>query len=192
MPSTVAWQLHGYGRLSRKLPGVKLRRVVLADGRSYWLRPSFALPYMTGTVEELACPLLLAVYGVPPWLLTKGFGHSDMYWYRLIERLGQGSLVGTTVRHPSRLPAHLAADEHHVDWAGQKGYVATSVGIGIYTTRKTAICSRDVPLLARPTCDVFPRAGHCFGRASSALRQGTSSLPSRSSGTTFRQKIDHL
>ena len=25
---------------------------------------------------------------------------------------------------------HLAADEHHADWAGQKGYVATTVGGG--------------------------------------------------------------
>ena len=133
------YQLHGYGRPSQKLPGVKLRKVVLADGRSYWLRPSFALPYMTGTVEELAYPLLLAVHGVPPWLLTVGFGHNDMYWYRLIERLGRNSLVGTTVRDPSRLPAHLAADEHHVDWAGQKGYVATTVGgeclLGIALTK---------------------------------------------------------
>ena len=30
----------------------------------------------------------------------------------------------------SRLPAHLAADEHHADWSGQKGYVATTVGGG--------------------------------------------------------------
>ena len=66
----------------------------------------------------------------PPWLLKIGFGHSEMYWYRLVERLGRSSLVGTTVRDPARLPEHLAADEHHADWAGQKGYVATTVGGG--------------------------------------------------------------
>ena len=49
-----------------KLPGVKLRKIVLADGTSYWLRPSFVTSYMTGTVEELAYPLLLAAHGVPP------------------------------------------------------------------------------------------------------------------------------
>ena len=114
--------LHGFGRESRKLPGLKLRKIVLADGTSYWLRPSFITSYMTGTVEELAYPLLLAAQGVPPWLLTVGFGHSDMYWYRVIERLGRNSLVGTTVRDATQLPAHLAADEHHADWAGQKGY----------------------------------------------------------------------
>ena len=74
--------------------------------------------------------MLLAAHGVPPWLLTIGFGHSEMYWYRVIERLGRNSLVGTTVRDAARLPAHLAADEHHADWAGQKGYVATTVGGG--------------------------------------------------------------
>ena len=90
--------LHGFGRESRKLPGLKLRKLVLADGTAYWLRPSFITCYMTGTVEGLAYPLLLAAHGVPPWLLTIGFGHSDMYWYRLVERLGRNSLVGTTVR----------------------------------------------------------------------------------------------
>lgn len=124
------YRLHGFGRESRKLPGLKLRKVVTDDGSSYWLRPSFIAGYMTGTVDDLAYPLLLAVHGVPPWLLTIGFGHSEMYWQRVVERLGRSSLVGTTVRDPARLPAHLAADEHHADWAGSKGYVATTVGGG--------------------------------------------------------------
>ena len=124
------YRLHGFGRESRKLPGLKLRKIVLTDGASYWLRPSFVAGYMTGTVDELAYPLLLATHGVPPWLLKIGFGHSEMDWHRLVERLGRSSLVGTTVRDPTRLPVHLAADEHHADWAGQKGYLATTVGGG--------------------------------------------------------------
>ncbi len=124
------YRLHGLGRESRKLPGVKLRKIVLDDGTSYWLRPSFVTGYMTGTVDDLAYPLLLAAHGVPAWLLKIGFGHSEMYWYRVIERLGRSSLVGTTVRDAAGLPAHLAADEHHADWAGRKGYVATTVGGG--------------------------------------------------------------
>jgi hypothetical protein len=126
------YRLHGFGRPSRKLSGLKLRKIVLADGTSYWLRPSFVIGYMTGTVEELAYPLLLASHGVAPWLLKIGFGHSEMFWYRLVERLGRCSLVGTTVRDPAQLPEHLAADEHHADWAGQKGYVATTVGGGCF------------------------------------------------------------
>ena len=55
-----------------------------------------------------------------PWLLTIGFGHSDMYWYRVIERLGRNSLVGTTVHDAAQLPEHLVADEHHADWAGRR------------------------------------------------------------------------
>ena len=101
-----------------------------ANGASYWLRPSFIFSYMTGTVDELAYPLLLAEHGVPPWLLKIGFGHNDMFWYRLIERLGRNSLVGTTVRDSAHLPEHLVADEHHADWAGQKGYIPTTVGGG--------------------------------------------------------------
>src|SRR5208283_4147760 len=122
--------LHGFGRESRKLPGLKLRKIVLADGTPYWLRPSFVTSSMTGTVDQLAYPLLLAAHGVPPWLLTIGFGHSDMYWYRVIERLGRNSLVGTTVHDSAQLPEHLVADEHHADWAGQKGYIPTTVGGG--------------------------------------------------------------
>lgn len=124
------YRLHGFGRESRKLPGLKLRKVVTADGASYWLRPSFVAGYMTGTVDELAYPLLLAAHGVPAWLLAIGFGHGEMYWYRVVERLGRSSLVGATVRDPARLPEHLAADEHHADWAGRKGYLATTVGGG--------------------------------------------------------------
>ena len=124
------YRLHGFGRESRKLPGLKLRKIVTADGSSYWLRPGFIAGYMAGTVDELAYPLLLAAHGAPAWLLKAGFGHSEMYWYRVVERLGRSSLVGATVRDPARLPAHLAADEHHADWAGRKGYVATTVGGG--------------------------------------------------------------
>jgi hypothetical protein len=48
---SAGYALHGLGRESRKLPGVRLRKVKLADGAVYWLRPSFILGYMTGTVE---------------------------------------------------------------------------------------------------------------------------------------------
>jgi hypothetical protein len=157
------YRLHGFGRESRKLPGLKLRKIVLADGTSFWLRPSFVTGYMTGTVDELAYPLLLAAHGVPPWLLKIGFGHSEMYWYRVVERLGHSSLVGTTVRDPARLPEHLAADEHHVDWAGQKGYLATTVGGGCLLGVALTAAADDVHLreaygvFAAEARDVEPR-----------------------------------
>jgi hypothetical protein len=124
------FQLTGRLPPSKKLPGVRLRQLRLADGRAFTLRPSFVLSYMAGTVDEVAYPLLLLSFGVPPWVVTQGFGRHDMYWQRLLERLGRNSLVGTTVRDPQRLPPHLAADEHHADWCGAKGYVALTAGGG--------------------------------------------------------------
>ena len=118
------FQLTGRLPESEKMPGVRLRQVRLADGGVFTLRPSFVMSYMTGTVEELEHPLLLLSLGVPCWVVTRIFGHNDMYWYRHLERLGRNSLVGTTVPDPARLPEHLAADEHHTDWWGEKGYVA--------------------------------------------------------------------
>lgn len=122
---------HGLGRPSKKLEGIALRKIrPTGGGESYHLRPGFVLSFMTATTDQVEYPLLLASYGVPCWLLTQGFGHSDMYWQRLIERLGRNSVVGTTVRDPERMPKHLAADEHHLDWNGEKGYAATTAAEG--------------------------------------------------------------
>lgn len=115
---------------SQKMPGIRLRQIRLRDGRRFTLRPSFVMRHMTGIVDELEYPLLLLSYGVPCWLITKGFGRNDMFWHRHLERLGRNSLVGTTVFDPDHLPRHLAADEHHADWQGKKGYVATTAAAG--------------------------------------------------------------
>lgn len=115
---------------SKKMPGVRLRQLRLADGRVFSLRPSFALSYMMGSVDELENALLLLSLNTPCWAVTKVCGRNDMFWQRLLERLGRNSLVGTTVRDPQQLPEHLAADEHHGDWCGEKGYVAVTVGGG--------------------------------------------------------------
>lgn len=124
------YQLTGHLPESAKMPGIRLRQLRLPDGSVFTLRPSFVMSYMTGTVDELEHPLLLLSLGTPCWALTAIFGHNDMYWYRLLERLGRCSLVGTTVRDPARLPEDLAADEHHADWCGEKGYVAFTAGVG--------------------------------------------------------------
>lgn len=47
-----------------------------------------------------------------------------MSWQRLRERRGRNRLVGTTVRVAARMPEHLAADEHHLQWRGAKGFLA--------------------------------------------------------------------
>lgn len=123
------YQLSGHLPESKKLPGIRLRQLRVGK-RAYSLRPSFVASYMTGTVEGLEHPLLLLSFGVPCWVVTKIFGHNDMFWQRHLERLGRNSLVGTTVRVAERLPEHLAADEHHADWCGKKGYVAVTAGGG--------------------------------------------------------------
>lgn len=124
------FQLTGCLPESKKLPGIRLRQLRLADGGVFTLRPSFVLGYMAGTVEEATYPLLLLSFGVPPWVVTQGFGRNDMYWHRLVERLGRNSLAGTTVRCPETLPQHLAADEHHTVLCGEKAYVALTAGKG--------------------------------------------------------------
>jgi hypothetical protein len=122
---------HGMARPSKKLDGIRLRKIrPTGENEAYHLRPSFVMNFMTGTADELEYPLLLASFGVPDWVLTLGFGHNDMFWHRLVERLGRNRLVGTTVRDPERLPEHVAADEHHADWIGETGFVATTAAEG--------------------------------------------------------------
>jgi len=125
------YAFHGFARPSQKLDKIRLRKIRPAGGQeAYHLRPSFVLSFMAGTTDKLEYPLLLASFGVPAWVLTMGYGQSDMYWQRLVERLGRNRVVGTTVRVPDRLPTHLAADEHHLNWNGSKGYVATTAAQG--------------------------------------------------------------
>jgi hypothetical protein len=85
---------------------------------------------MSGTVDEVENGLLLLSHAVPCWIVVKVCGRNEMYWHRHVERLGRNSVVGTTVQDPARLPEHLAADEHHVDWCGEKGYIAVTAAEG--------------------------------------------------------------
>jgi hypothetical protein len=116
-------------RTSAKM-GLRLRRVRLkSTGESFSVRPSFALPYMTGSTGDVEGPLFLRAFGVPFWAISRVFGRDPMYWYRLEVSLGRNSVAGTTVRQAD-LPEHLLADEHHRTRDGRKNYVATTVGGG--------------------------------------------------------------
>ncbi len=113
-------------RSSRKT-GLRIRRIHLkSTGKSFSIRPSFVLPYMTAGTDEVEGPLFLRSFGVPFWALARVFGKNAMYWYRLEVSLGRNSIVGTTVRQVS-LPEHLLADEHHRRRDGAKNYIATTV-----------------------------------------------------------------
>ena len=130
-PNSIAngYLLRGLLPESRKLPGIRLRQIKTASG-VFTLRPSFLFPYMMGTTDELEKPLFLLSIGTPLWAVTQVFGRNDMFWQRHLERLGRNSLAGTTVRVPERMPLHLAADEHHLDWCGQKGFLAMTAAGG--------------------------------------------------------------
>lgn len=110
--------------------GLRLRRIRLrSTGQAFSIRPSFVLPYLTGSTEAVQGPLFLRAFGVPFWALARVFGKDSMYWYRLEVGLGRNSLVGTTLRQ-APLPAHVLADEHHQSRDGVKNYIATTVGAG--------------------------------------------------------------
>jgi hypothetical protein len=110
--------------------GLRLRRIRLkATGKSFSVRPSFVLPYMTGFADDVHSPLFLRAFGVPYWAIARVFGRGPMYWHRLELSLGRNSIVGTTARRAD-LPAHLLADEHHQPRDGAKNYIATTVGAG--------------------------------------------------------------
>lgn len=122
----------GYAMKDRRTSvkqGETLRRIVLRDGRSYTVRPSFLMPYLTARTEEIEGPLFLRKFGVPFWALAHVFGADPMRWYRMELSLGRNSLVGTTVR-TAELPEHLLVDEHHTRRDGEKNYIATTVGGG--------------------------------------------------------------
>lgn len=115
-------------RMSLKT-GIKIRRILLRDGTSYSIRPSFLMPYMTGRTKDIEKPLFLRKFGVPFWALSHTFGKNRMYWYRNEVSLGRNSVVGSTV-HKVKVPENLLADEHHQTKDGDKNYIAVTVGEG--------------------------------------------------------------
>jgi hypothetical protein len=115
-------------RTSKKTKLV-VRRILLADGTAYAVRPSFLMPYHAARVSQVEHGLFLRKFGVPFWALARVFGRDRMFWFRLECRLGGNSLVGTTIR-TAPLPENLIADEHHQTRDGQKVYLATTVAAG--------------------------------------------------------------
>ncbi len=115
-------------QVSAKL-GLRIRRIELkATAEVYGIYPSYVLPYMAGFTADVEDALFLQSFNVPFWALTRVFGHNDMYWYRLTVAFGRNSIVGTTVKHPDKLPRNLLADEKHTKHCGDKVYVAMTAG----------------------------------------------------------------
>ena len=146
------YQLYGMARPSVKMPDIKRQRIRLnaADEQRhhpiYTVVPSFVLPYMTGTTDEVENALFLRRFGVPFWALTHVFGHNDMYWQRLVAQFGGNDIVGMTLKDPELLPDHLLADEKHTRLNGEKAYIATTVAqdcvLGI--SRSNGFCGSEL------------------------------------------------
>jgi len=134
-PATIAqgYTLQGFVPPSAKMPEVRMRRIAIPTSNGgpavrFTVAPSFVLPYMTGYTYDVEAGLFLCKFDVPPWALARVFGRDAMYWERLALHFGYNSVVGTTVKDPEALPAHLLADEKHTWVNGEKAYVATTVG----------------------------------------------------------------
>ena len=98
-------------------PQVMLRRrEIKATAAVFLVRPSFLMPSMVGRTEAVAKALSLRHWGGPFDALASVFGRDAMYWYLAELALGRPTIVGSTVKQPEQLPAHVLADEQHT-WA---------------------------------------------------------------------------
>jgi hypothetical protein len=126
--------LHDQLPVSKKLTDVQVRRIKLkpvdSQGKAqvFSIVSSDVLPYMTGYTDDVEKALYLRRYGVPFSGLSYVFGRDDNYWFRLISHFGRYEIVSTTVKEPEQLPVDLVADEKHLAFNGEKGYLATTVG----------------------------------------------------------------
>jgi hypothetical protein len=81
---------------------------------------------MTGRTQDVDHALFLMRFHVPCWAIAHVFGRDAIYGYRLEQGLGRFSIVGTTVKHPARLPQHLVADKKYSWLKGERVYIATT------------------------------------------------------------------
>jgi hypothetical protein len=96
---------------------VMLRRIEInATAEVFLVRPSFLMPDMVGRTEAVEKARYLRHWGVPFDALVYVFGRDAMSWYRAELALGRPAIVGSTVKQPEKLPAHVLADEKHT-WA---------------------------------------------------------------------------
>ncbi|MCP4541195.1 MAG: hypothetical protein GY832_29020, partial [Chloroflexi bacterium] len=68
------YQMHDVLPESKRMPGIRLRRIELCTGDVFTIRPSFVLPYMTGYTDDVEKPLFLRRWAVPHWALAYVFG----------------------------------------------------------------------------------------------------------------------
>ena len=125
------YQFHSkYWQKKQKL---MVRRIKLkATSKIFAIRPSFVMPYGVARTDEVEKPLLLLGDGVALESLTYAFGRDPHYWNRMWLSFGRPSLVGTTIKDPAKLPAHLVPDEKVTWHQNQEVLAATTVGGGCF------------------------------------------------------------
>ncbi len=122
----------GHERESTKLPGVRLRRIRVRHTQTvYTIRPSAVLPSMAGRTDEVEKGLFLLSHDNPPEVVAYVCGKNPMFWYRLLARLGNNSLAGTTLG-AANLPDHLVADEYHTTTNHRKVYLGVTAAQGVF------------------------------------------------------------
>lgn len=130
-PRAMAKGFKFQGFLHSKKQDLTMRRIrCKINGEQYQIRPSFVMPYMVATVEEVEKALFLRRWGVPFEALSYVFGKDPMFWYRAYLGLGRPSLVGSTVKDPALLPKHVIADEKHSRLRGKRFFLPTTVAQG--------------------------------------------------------------
>jgi hypothetical protein len=161
------YTLHDSLPASAKLPDVRFRRIKLKakddSGKQQVLTicTSDVMPYyMTGFTDEVEKALFLRRFGVPFWALTYVFGHNDDYGYNMAGRFGRYEIVDTVVQNADCLPEDLVADEKHVHFNGEKGYISTTVGADCVLGASLALAADEEALtLSRGLLVVTESAG---------------------------------
>lgn len=123
--SIKGYSLSGYARTSDKVD-IK-RRIIEVGDKDYLIHPCFVMPHLCGYTIDVSKGLELRRHHVPYYVIAGQHGHDMMYWYRLEVALSRNSIVGTTIKSPTRLPKDIVIDEHHNRLKGKKVYVATTV-----------------------------------------------------------------
>ena len=131
-PAQMSEGFRFHGLVSSRKLKLDQRRIKLSNGQVYQIRPSFVMPYMIAKTDDIEKALYLRRFGVPFDALAYVFGRDAMFWYRATVSLGRNSLVGTTVKQPSDLPAHVVADEKHTRRKRERVYIATTVADGCF------------------------------------------------------------
>lgn len=132
-PAEIKTGFRFHGFIESKKLNITLRRIlVMETGEAYQVRPDFVMPYMVGRAEEAAKGLALCHQGTPFETIVEVCGHNGPYWYRMYVSLGRVSLVGTTVKRVERLPKNLTVDEKHSWLLGEKIYLPTVAGGGVF------------------------------------------------------------